>query len=188
MWQNKLKDFIQGMNVDLRKIQPSDAQFVVTLRTDPMLSKYLNPIDSRVEKQKEWIQESLLKNEWYYVVQNKIGERVGLIRGYEWNENSFSFGSFIILPKARLYATFESAILFFETVFNETPVTFCNIFAKKNNFASINLSSRMGAEIVQVDSEYVYSQLTKKRFLEKLSKNKDPFLRIFNRYTARMFV
>ena len=41
--------------IDVRFVEESDAEFILSLRTDPKLSRYLHATDNDVEKQRQWI-------------------------------------------------------------------------------------------------------------------------------------
>ena len=62
---------IEKYGLVARFVKEDDAAFIVQLRTDPILSRFLHATDSSVEKQKEWIhsyKERESRGEDYYFI------------------------------------------------------------------------------------------------------------------------
>ena len=166
---------IIGKNIDLREIEASDAEFVLQLRLDASLNKYISSVEDDVEKQREWIKKSKLKkDEIYFIVQNKLTNPVGTIRIYDMQEETFCWGSWVIIPGARRSASFESAFLLYDYAFNELDFKQTNFDIRKENKVVLNFHLRFGAVITgETDLDYLMSY-TKERFLNK----RDDYLKI----------
>lgn len=71
---------IEGRYVDLRSVEEGDAEFTLEIRQDPEFTRFLPRIENTLEQQKNWIQHQRNKEgDYFFVVQNKAGERIGTI-------------------------------------------------------------------------------------------------------------
>ena len=79
-----------------RLVDESDAEFIVRLRNDDKLSRYIHSSCPDVESQKEWIREYKKREQEgseYYLIFLKEDKRVGLNRIYRIHEGIFTTGS-----------------------------------------------------------------------------------------------
>lgn len=159
---------ITGKNIDLREIEASDAEFVLSLRLDPELNTHLSVVEDDLDKQKEWIKKSKLnKQEWYFIVQNKQQQPVGTIRIYDIKGDSFCWGSWIIVPEARRYASFESAILLYQYAFFQLGFNKTHFDVRKNNLKVLNFHLRLGAVVIEENEQDFFMTFTKEDFCNK---------------------
>lgn len=91
-----------GLHV--RLVREEDAEFIVKLRTDPKLSRFLNKTDNDINKQKEWIREYKEREaeaKDYYFIFFKDGKPIVLNRLYniDWIHLSYTRGSWVGVPK-----------------------------------------------------------------------------------------
>ena len=71
--------------IDVRFVEESDAEFILSLRTDPKLSRYLHATDNDVEKQRQWIRkykEREAHGKEYYFMYIKNENKLGVSRIY----------------------------------------------------------------------------------------------------------
>jgi RimJ/RimL family protein N-acetyltransferase len=164
--------YITGSHVDLREIANSDAEFILSLRSDPELGKYLSVTDLSIEQQLNWIQQYHEKNvphkqEWYFIVQNKNSEPVGTIRIYDIQNDNFCWGSWIILPNARHYATLESIVLLYDYAFLTLGFNKTHFDARIANQKAVNFYLRFGAKIVKQDDLNYYFSFEKQDYMNQ---------------------
>lgn len=85
-----------------RTVVEEDAAFILELRNNELLSRFLSPTNNDVEQQKEWIraykQREEQNEEVYFVSLDDKGDRLGLNRLYNYDKNSFEIGSWIYKP------------------------------------------------------------------------------------------
>ncbi len=122
----------EGLNYRLRMVNANDADFIIYIRTEDLeRSRYIHPISCDVQKQKEWIEQYLKKdNDYYFVIENKIsGKPEGLISIYNIEHSKAEWGRWI-LKKGSL-ASFESVLLIFEVAFNRLALNevYCRTIA-----------------------------------------------------------
>jgi RimJ/RimL family protein N-acetyltransferase len=105
----------------LRPVTLEDAAFIVKLRSDPLLNRYLHEISPRVEDQVGWLQRYFVRPaDYYFIVEDTdSGERHGTIGIYDVEENSAGaqWGRWIL--KHGSMAALESAWLICEAGFSK---------------------------------------------------------------------
>lgn len=159
---------ILGKNIDLRAVQISDAEFILSLRLDAELNKHLSHVDDDINKQRDWIIEcSYKKDEWYFIVQDKTAKPVGTIRIYNIQGDTFCWGSWIIIPPARKYASFESAYLLYKFAFENLKFDKSEFDIRKENIITINFHKKFGATYVGESDIDIFMTYTKQTFEER---------------------
>lgn len=64
---------IQGKYINLREAQIEDSAFILSLRTDPNKSQFLNKTENSLEKQEAYMRRyKTLDNEWYYIIERAV--------------------------------------------------------------------------------------------------------------------
>lgn len=103
---------IKGRGIVLRNAIVDDAEFIISLRTDDLKSKFLSKTTADVEKQKHWLESyNDSVTQAYFIIENSDGRKIGTVRMYDPQKNSFCWGSWILCSDAPKYAAIESAIL-----------------------------------------------------------------------------
>jgi RimJ/RimL family protein N-acetyltransferase len=103
---------VVGKNLYLRDICEEDAKFIFDLRTDPVKSRYLSGTSGRVEDQVNWIRSYReKKDQAYFIVCDKDGNRLGCVRIYDPIGNSYCWGSWLMLDGLGPLVAIESALL-----------------------------------------------------------------------------
>lgn len=108
---------VEGPNLTLRLIEPEDASYVHSLRTNPLYNSHLSRVTGTVDDQQQWIRgykaREAARQELYYVIERKDGIRCGLVRLYNIEADSFTWGSWILDENKPRKAALESAVLSF---------------------------------------------------------------------------
>ena len=89
--------------LQLRFVNEDDAEFIIKLRTDPKLGKFIHSTSSDIEEQKKWIRAYKKREQAgtdYYFIFFKDGVPVGLNRLYWIKEDSYTSGSWVFSPDA----------------------------------------------------------------------------------------
>ena len=172
---------ILGKNIDLRPVEIEDAEFILALRLDPELNQYISPVENDLEKQREWIKSHrLYSRDFYFIIQNKKQKPVGTIRVYDIKDSIFCWGSWIVVPEARRYASFESAILLYRFVFLGLGLQATNFDVRKENKRVVNFHSKLGATIFDETNLDYLMTYTKNTFLER----QDEYQAVIDKITA----
>lgn len=150
--------------INARLVQVEDSEFIVRLRTDSSLSKYLHATDSDVNKQKDWIQEYKKRENSgkdYYFLFSWGDKKLGVSRIYNIDGTKATGGSWVCDPTNLMEYTIATLLLardiFFEVL--EFPVEEFQV--SKGNNQVLKLHQRMGAEIVE-EKEDEYELILKK--------------------------
>lgn len=86
-------EVIHGMFVDLRSITLDDAEFSYNIRADKRNCDTVGQLAPSLEAQKDFIRWQMQEpNDYYFVVLNKKGERIGLIGAYDMHDNMIEIG------------------------------------------------------------------------------------------------
>lgn len=137
----------------LRLIEPEDAAYVCSLRTDSSLNRYLSASAADVAAQREWIERYQAREatggEFYFVIVSDTEDR-GLIRMYDFKEiggePSFCWGSWIIPPPRPAGLVTFSAITMYELGFDTLGFPRAHFDVVKANAGVIAFHLRAGAE------------------------------------------
>lgn len=86
-------EVIHGMFVDLRSITLDDAEFSYNIRADKRNCETVGQLAPSLEAQKDFIRWQMQEpNDYYFVVLNKKGERIGLIGAYDMHDDIIEIG------------------------------------------------------------------------------------------------
>lgn len=146
---------INGKNINLRTVTEEDAEFIYTMRQNKDKTKYLSKVIGTVESQKEWIknykQREEDKKEFYFVIESKDKEKLGLVRMYDFQDESFCWGSWLIKEDAPKTTAIESALQIYEFGFYSLGFERSHFDVRKGNDKVIAFHKRFGAKIVNED-------------------------------------
>ena len=74
---------IQGKNINLRPAEVKDAEFILELRMQTHKTEFLSQVENNLEKQQAWLKNYKQKErtglEYYFVIESKNGEQLGLV-------------------------------------------------------------------------------------------------------------
>ena len=112
-----------GHRFRLRPLEVEDAAFVVKLRRDPALSRYINPTSPSELDQMAWTEAYFLRdNEYCFVVEDKVsGQREGTISIYNVDvpARQAEMGRWVLRPGS--FAAPESVLLAYSLAFGPRP-------------------------------------------------------------------
>jgi len=85
-----------GKFIYLRSVSEEDADFILKLRLDERLNKYLSRVDNNLEEEKRWIREhKMLDNDFYFLIVRKDDEPLGTISLYDIKGSEGEFGRWV---------------------------------------------------------------------------------------------
>lgn len=156
---------LRSKNIRMRLVEESDADFILSLRLDSRYNSFLSAVNPDLEAQIEWIKK--YKNEessgkqYYFVIERLDGERCGTVRIYDFREDSFCWGSWILNENKTRYAALESAFLVYEYGFNRLGFEKSHFEVMKGNKGVVKFHLRMGAVKVSEDEVNEYFEIRK---------------------------
>jgi len=166
-------------HIRFRLVEETDAVFILSLRLDPVKNRFVSPVKDDVEAQKQWIAEykkrETAKEEFYFIIESREGEPLGTIRLYDFRDDSFCWGSWILKHEAPPYASLESALSIYEIAMKRLGFRQSHTDVRKGNTPVQNFLLQFGAEIVGKDDINVYFRMTEEAY-EQAKKNYRRFL------------
>lgn len=173
---------IIGIKINLRLVEIEDAEFIVNLRLKK--GEFLSATNPNLTEQENWIKSYKkregLKEEYYFIIENKNGLRAGTIRLYDidFKTKTFTFGSFIVDRESESIhklSALEAINLLFEFAFEKLSLNNCFFDCRKNNRKANDFYIRFGAKIIKEDAldyffsfsfdDYQISKIKYKKFL-----------------------
>lgn len=161
---------IFGSFVFLKSADLEDASFTLSVRQDPSLTVFLPKLDISLNKQKEWISKQRgKKGDYFFVIFNKRGERIGTSGVYDVENGSAETGRLTSIgnPFESLEAQYLSFVFAFDVL--KLKSTRCHVY--KNNTKAIHLSEFFGTTFspsrIEKNIEICDGILTCEAFKEK---------------------
>jgi RimJ/RimL family protein N-acetyltransferase len=153
------KQTLTGKSINLRAVTVGDAAFILKLRLDATLNTHLSATDPDVHKQVAWIEQHPWgQGQYYCIVEDKNANAVGTVRLYDFQGDSFCWGSWILLPEAPRKAAIESALMVYEFGFYKLGFLRSHFDVRKQNTRVIDFHQRLGAKIVRESAlDYFFS-------------------------------
>ena len=159
---------VDGKNVNLRVVKLDDAEFIYTMRQDQIKTKFLSKTHGTVEDQKKWIenykQREDEKQEFYFIIESKNNEKLGLVRLYDFIDDSFCWGSWLIKNNAPRSTAIESALQVYEFAFYTLGFESSHFDVRKGNEKVISFHKRFGAKITHENDLDYFFTLSKKTY------------------------
>ncbi len=171
------KDYIiqYCKNTQLKPVEECDADFILSLRLDNDLNKHLSVVENDLDKQIQWIKHYKIREasrlEFYFIIQSDKDNKLGAVRLYDFNKNSFCWGSWMIKRDAPNITSIESALTVYEFAFNILGFNQSHFDVRKGNNKVIEFHKRFGAKIISEDELNYYFiilksdyEISKKRY------------------------
>lgn len=173
------EDFhLHRYGLDVRLVTENDASFIVKLRTNPELSKFLHPISSDIRSQQEWIRsykKRQSEGKDYYFIFSRDTIPMGLERIYDIDGDSFTHGSLIFEQLSPLGMSVLADIITREIAFNELGLLKNYFDVRKGNVNVRNYHMKYKPLYLREDEESYFYLLGKMNF----EKYKKIFLKLF---------
>jgi RimJ/RimL family protein N-acetyltransferase len=131
----------EGHAFRLRPAGFGDSAFILSLRTDPALSRFLHPVSGRLEDQQAWFREYQQRaGDWYWIIEQLDGTPEGTIGlyGLEADPAHAEWGRWILKPGS--LAAVESVLLMYGVAFSRLGLewVFCRTLAENRQVVSFH--------------------------------------------------
>ena len=144
---------VNGTFIYLRSVLEKDAEFILRLRLDERLNKYLSKVNNNLEKERAWIREhKALDNDFYFLIVRKDDEPLGTISLYNIKGSEGEFGRWVSVGNAA--ENLESVLLLHDFGFYTLDLDLIYSKTVKENVRVLNFHRRFGAEILDEFREY----------------------------------
>jgi len=155
---------IRVAHIRFRLVEEGDAEFIYSLRSHPIKSRYLSPVSGDVDEQRTWIRNYKLReqagDEFYFLIEDPAAGRVGVVRIYDFQGNSFSWGSWLLKEGAPVYVAIESALAVYELGFYSLGMKRSHFEVRKGNARVAKFHERFGAIRVSEDCLNYYYEIS----------------------------
>lgn len=91
-------NYWEGKQIELRGIEPGDADFFYEWNKETATQKNLDQIwfPSSLFRQEKWVEKQSIKSieddSYFFVILNKVGEKVGMIHSHDCDKKNGNFG------------------------------------------------------------------------------------------------
>ena len=158
---------ISKYGIDVRFVQESDAAFILNLRTDPRLSRYLHETENDLEKQKAWInaykQREALGIEYYFIYEQN-GIPIGVNRLYNITDNTLTGGSWLCKKDIPYNLPLLISIIGREIIFDFLKYDSYQFDVRKKNAKVLRFHLLAGSKIISESGIDYYLTLNKDDF------------------------
>lgn len=169
---------IEKYGIKARFVDVPDVDFVLSLRSDKELTKYIHQTDNDRDAQIAWLKgykEREKAGKEYYFIFSKDGVEYGLERIYNVTEGSFTHGSFLFKPDAPIGMSSLCDIITREVGFDVLGIP-KNLFdVRKGNNNVLHYHKTFQPTLLYETELDRFFELSKENF----DKNKQKYLRIF---------
>ena len=139
---------LEGKFVSLRSVEESDAEFILNVRNDPRISKYLPPLNVTLEQQREWISKQRADNEsYYFVLETPQGNSIGTLSVYNIEGNHAESGRSCCIGEP--YHSIEANTLLTDFTFKTLKLDYIIVWVYEDNKPVISLNQSLGCEWVE---------------------------------------
>lgn len=167
-----------------RLVREEDAEFILSLRTDPKLSRFLHYTEKDEEKQRAYIRgykEREIQGVDYYFIFFWQDNPVGLARIYNIQEETFTFGSWLFKDGLPYWVPIAGAIITREFAFEELgkgkELEVDGTY--EDNKGVISFSKLLGMIFDGYNMDVKGKRITGYMLKEDFEKNKQRFIRTF---------
>ena len=149
---------LRGKSLVFRDATESDAEFILSLRTDSVKSRHLSITSADIESQKAWLQGyCIAEDQAYFIIENEKGESLGTVRLYDPQGESFCWGSWILAANAPRTAAIESALMVYAYAIDCLGFRSAHFNVRKGNESVWQFHERFGAlRTNELADEYPY--------------------------------
>jgi hypothetical protein len=152
-----------------RLVDLTDEDFIYSLRTHPVLSRFLSPVNNSPDSQGEWISEYKNREaegkEFYIISLDPVtGLRQGVNRLYNFRGNTFELGSWIYIPQTDFTKSILGDINAREIAYDALQFEYCTFEVRKDNKSVIRYHQGYFPEITGEDKDNLYFKLKRTTF------------------------
>lgn len=169
---------IEKYGIILRTVEEDDADFILSLRLNNKLGRYISKTDDDIKKQIEWISaykaREKNKDEFYFINVGENSEKFGVCRIYDFNSDSFESGSWLFDPNAPKGFSVLSDLISRDYGFEELKFPICRFNVNKMNNTVLNYNSLFKPTIVDENESTIWFELDYERY----KKQRDRLIRM----------
>ncbi|WP_426584547.1 GNAT family N-acetyltransferase [Mucilaginibacter sp. R-33] len=154
-----------------RLVEESDAEFILSLRTDPVHARYLTHTDNNLQKQIKWIRtykkREKKRQEYYFLFSDHNHQPLGVIRLYNITADTYTSGSWIVKPGCDEFVSIKSDLFISEFAASELKNKRCVFDVRKDNKKVLRFH-KMFAKITGEDELNYYFTIDEESAKQKI--------------------
>jgi RimJ/RimL family protein N-acetyltransferase len=148
---------LRGKSLVFRNATELDAEFILSLRSDSVKSRYLSATSADIEAQKAWLQRYAGADDQAYFMIQSADRLVGTVRLYDAQGGSFCWGSWILASDAPGAAAIESALMVYAYAVDHLGFQSAHFDVRKGNESVWKFHERFGAvRIDETQEDFLY--------------------------------
>lgn len=148
---------LMGKTLTFRDATVADADFILSIRTDTEKSRFLNSVSGKLEDQQSWLQRYALAEDQAYFIIEYHDAPIGTVRLYDSVEESFCWGSWVLVRDRPSHAAIESALMVYAYAIDHLRFLAAHFDVRKENERVWVFHERFGAQRVgETEFDYVY--------------------------------
>jgi len=161
---------VKQFGLIFRLVEEKDAAFILSLRTDPKLSRYLNSTADSLKQQQGWIRNYKKREkrgeEYYFLFADEREMPLGVIRLYNILGKTYTGGSWLVSPGADEFAAISSDLFLLIFGFEVLGMEQCLIDTRKSNKKVVRYH-RMFSRQTGEDEDNFYFEMDKADYCRK---------------------
>lgn len=161
---------LAGKRLVFRLVEPEDAPYIYRLRQDERYNEHLSPPPPDVAAQENWLKRYKSReqtlSELYYVMETG-GERCGVVRIYDIQGDTFTWGSWILDERKPPKAALESALLIYDITFGKLGLRLARFDVRRDNERTLAFHRRFGAREIRADDQDVFFEFDRDDFAQR---------------------
>ncbi|WP_051237326.1 GNAT family N-acetyltransferase [Ottowia thiooxydans] len=172
--------WITGHKLRLRNAGEDAASFIFNLRQDPQRNRHMSATSPKLEDQRQWLARYAAdESQAYFVIEalRDVGQPaasdssprslLGTVRLYDAQDDSFCWGSWMLVPGAPPFAAIESALMVYRYAL-DLGFRAAHFEVQQGNFAVCRFHENFGAVRVGEEAGQIQYTLNHERMLESL--------------------
>lgn len=169
----------QRYGITVRFVQEGDAEFILSLRTNSKLARYIHATSMDISKQIEWTREYKKREQIgldYYFIYSFNNQYIGVNRIYDITADSATGGSWVCRPNTDAEVSVATLLIMRDIMFEELGLQYDKFDVRKENKQVQRIHKMMGAKIVaESDIDYFFELNREDYFI-----NKDNIIELLN--------
>lgn len=162
---------IEKYGLKARLVNEGDAEFIVSLRSDPKRTEYMVTLDDDIEEQRNWIRNYKKREQqgldYYFIFSSKEDEPIGVVRASKIDlVNKTVKGNSTIVVEGLKYEALKMLIIRNELLFNVLGLDLIYADVHKDNSRILRILDLFGYTVKEDDGDYYYVSVTKQEFFK----------------------
>lgn len=153
-----------------RLVEEQDAEFILSLRTDPKLAMHLSPTTYDLPRQQAWIRDYKQREEqgleYYFLFETEEHEPLGVVRLYNFIDKTYNSGSWLVKPGSDDFTAIKSDLFISSFAINELGFEQCLFDVRKANKKVVRFH-KMFATVTGEDEINLYLMMDRKAYQRK---------------------